>query len=202
VGLMGAPASTIYERYGEAQKRIGLQDDAQGFAEVGRAPRVLLWLPDPKMRLKLAKVLVDDGSHVNQFNYYEDARGRRGGDIYRADGHLWALWVFTDRSLTADDREAVSVYLADRLGVAWEHLVDEYGPQSWTWLTRWGLSTLMSRRSAPVPPRDQRVEDLLLEHKTIARREGEVTRTAYLDRLAGIEGVPDRRPGSRAGGAD
>lgn len=184
VGLKDAPGRLLFEQYGAAERRIALQDDAQRFAELGREPKVLLWLPDPKMRLKLAKVLVDDGRHINEFNFFEDARGGRGDDIYRADRHLWALWVFIRRDVPQEDREAVLIYLADRLGVAWEKLRNSYGSESWTWLPRWGLKSLLGRT-----PTDEQVETALRTVEEIANRGELTTRSAYLAQLKALEGV-------------
>jgi HD superfamily phosphohydrolase len=189
VGLPDAPGRLLYERYGKAERRIALQDEAQRFAELGREPKVLLWLPSHKMRLKLASVLVDDGRHINEFNLFEDARGGRGDDIYRADRHLWSLWVFIRRDVPQPDRDAVLIYLADRLGVAWENLRDRYGAKSWTWLPRWGLKNLLG-----VSPTDGRVEQALDTVHEIANRGELSTRKDYLSRLRALDGLQDFLP--------
>jgi HD superfamily phosphohydrolase len=189
VGLQDAPAHRLYDRYGDAMARAALQDEAQRFAELGREPKVLLWLPDPRMRLKLARVLVDDGRHVNEFNRYEDARGRRGDDIYRADRALWALWVFVRRDVSDEDRETVLVYLADVLGVAWEQIRERYGAKSWTWLPRWGLMEVFDEDS----PMATTVEDALGHVHEISLRGELTTRTDYLARLRTLEGVDSGR---------
>jgi len=143
VGVDDAPAEQLYRVFGEIEPRTAAQEEAQRFAEIGRDPRVLIWLPDPEMRLKLARVLVDNGEHVNEFQAFEEARGGRGADIYRAHRRLWSLWVFCDRSLTSEEREAALVYLAWKFGVAWERLSDKYGPQTANWVVRHGLSRVL-----------------------------------------------------------
>jgi hypothetical protein len=180
VGLKDAPAEDLYRRFGKAKQRMALQDGAQGFAELGRGPHVLIWLPSPRMRIKLASVLVDDGQHINHFNNYEDVRGRRGDDIYRADRALWRLWVFTRPTMPDDDAQASLVYLADRLGVAWETLRERYGPKSWTWLPRYGLTEVLGVES----PLDPEVEALVGEAVQVSRRERNrdgqaMTRSSY-----------------------
>lgn len=143
VGVRDAPATELYQRYGDAERRIALEEAAQRFAELGREPSVIMWLPDPKMRIKLARVLVDDGDHIDRFNAYEDARGRRGDDIYRADRNLWGLWVYTRRDVGREDEDAVLAYLAHRLGVAWESRRKAFGSEPSTWLPRYGLHRLL-----------------------------------------------------------
>jgi HD superfamily phosphohydrolase len=185
VGLADAPAHQLYDRYGAASDRVALQDQAQRFAELGRESKVLLWLPNPHMRLKLAKVLVDDGQHISEFNRFEDARGRRGDDIYRADRALWALWVFVRRDVAPSDRDAVLVYLADRLGVAWESLRDSYPSDTSTWLARWGLREVLEEPT----PTAQRIESALRDVSEISHRGEVTTRSAYLADLRALPGI-------------
>jgi HD superfamily phosphohydrolase len=185
VGTQDAPAHQLFDRYGSAQARVALQDEAQRFAELGRAPKVLLWLPDPRMRLKLARVLVDDGVHISEFNRFEDARGRRGDDIYRADKALWALWVFVRRDISIEDREVILVYLADRLGVPWEKLRERYGSDTSTWLPRWGLTETFGEDSPTTP----RIDAALRDVHEISHRGTLTTRADYLAHLAGLQGI-------------
>jgi hypothetical protein len=185
VGLADAPAHQLHDRYGAARHRVALQDQAQRFAELGKKPKVLLWLPDPHMRLKLAKVLVDDGGHISEFNRFEDARGRRGDDIYRADRALWALWVFVRRDVPAAEREAVLVYLADRVGVAWESLRDRYPSDTSTWLARWGLREVFGEPS----PTTDRIESALRDVSEISHRGELSTRQDYLAHLRALPGI-------------
>lgn len=192
VGLQDAPAAELFELYGAAAQRRQLQEEAQRFAELGDKPQVLIWLPSPKMRIKLAAVLVDDGQHVNRFNAYEETRGRRGGDVYRADSQLWGLWVFTDRTMCADDREAVLVYLASRLGVAWESLRSRYGEESWRWLPAYGLTPLLNAGQ----PNEGKVMELIASASEVSARSGAPdelprSRRNYRRALASLQPVKD-----------
>jgi HD superfamily phosphohydrolase len=165
VGVREAPAAELYNRFKDAEQRVALEEAAQGFAEVGTEPSVIIWLPDPKMRIKLAGVLVDDGDHIDRFNAYEDARGRRGDDIYRAHRNLWGLWVYTRRDMSDEDQDAVLVYLAHRLGVAWEQRREVFGDEPSTWLPRYGLHRVLSMN-----PRHPTIERLLPEVGQISAR--------------------------------
>jgi hypothetical protein len=179
VGIESAAATTLWRQFGKAERRIALQDESQRFAELGREPQVLLWLPDPKMRLKLAKVLVDDGTHVNSFDQYENARGGRGGDIYSAHNHLWGLWVFTRRDMDPDKRDAALIYLTERLGVAWEGKRERYGDNSWTWLPRFALARLLGVDK----PTDAKIDDALKKVAQVSNRGPQTTLADYVDRL-------------------
>lgn len=165
VGVDDAPAAKLWDAFGSIEQRTAAQDEAQRFAEVGRDPRILIWLPDPEMRLKLARVLVDNGEHINEFQAYEEARGGRGADIYRAHRRLWSLWVFCHRSMTIEHRDAALAYLAGKYGVAWERMRDRYGPDTRSWTVRHGLSRLLA-----VAPLDTRVTELVGHAEQLAAR--------------------------------
>lgn len=137
----GAPAETLYKRFGNADKRRCLEQDAERYAELDcerytalhGSPKVVLWLPDPKMRLKLAEVLVAHGGTVDSFVEYERHGAQRGSDIYDAHSRLWALWVFIHRDVSDDDRLVVLAHLARELGVRWERYEQKLGldPSAW-----------------------------------------------------------------------
>ena len=117
------------------------------------------------MRLKLARVLVDNGEHINEFQAYEEARGGRGADIYRAHRRLWSLWVFCHRSMTIERQDAALAYLAVKYGVAWERMRDRYGSDARSWIVRYGLSRLLE-----LPPLDARVTELISHAEQLAAR--------------------------------
>lgn len=169
VGTHSAPAQTLFKRYGTARRRVALQDEAQRFAGIDmRRPRLLIWLPDPAMRLKQAKVLVDDGRHINTFVDYERVRSGRGSDIYDAHERLWATWVFIAPSVSAKQSEEALVYLARELGVCWERMKARFGSHAGDWVHRLALSRFTGRA-----PRDKALEEVLqglLEEEPLAAR--------------------------------
>jgi HD superfamily phosphohydrolase len=136
VGLADAPAGRLHTDYGDSAKRIALQEEVQRWAGLGCQPRVLIWLPSPEMRLKLAEVLVDDGEHVDLFVDYERARSGRGSEIYDAHFRLWAMYVFVHRDLGSAERRRVIAFLARRLGVCWERERRWFGPRAAEWVDR------------------------------------------------------------------
>jgi hypothetical protein len=184
VGVDDAPAEKLYKDFGSIRARTAAQDEAQRFAEAGREPRVLIWLPDPEMRLKLARVLVDNGEHINEFQAYEEARGGRGADIYRAHRRLWSLWVFCDRSLTPEQRDAALVYLARKFGVAWERMREHYGADPGTWVVRHALGRLLNAR-----PTDLAVTNLIPSTEQIAARGPELQTIS--DVLTALKEIPE-----------
>jgi HD superfamily phosphohydrolase len=191
VGIDDAPAEKLFKGFGDIAARTAAQDEAQRFAEITtRDPRVLIWLPDPEMRLKLARVLVDNGEHINEFQAYEQARGDRGMDIYSAHRKLWSLWVFLDRSLTKEEGEAALVYLAGKFGVAWERMRPTYGPDPGNWVVRHGLSRLLDTE-----PTSPKVTDLLpAAEQVMARGPAFETLSDVVARLGEIEDLRGRAP--------
>lgn len=193
VGVDDAPAAKLYAEFGSVAQRTAAQDEAQRFAEVGRDPRLLIWLPDPEMRLKLARVLVDNGEHINEFQAYEEARGGRGDDIYRAHRRLWSLWVFCARCLSPEQREAALVYLAAKYGVAWERMRDHYGADPGTWIVRHGLSRLLHAE-----PLDPQVTRLIASADQVAAR-GPAFQTIS-DVVTALQEIPEVAEVTRAAG--
>lgn len=122
VGPRDAPAEALFDRFGEADRRAELEIGAQKFAGIGAEPQVIIWLPPPKMRLKLAEVLVRHSHGVSPFVAYERAGRRRGSEIYDAHEALWAAYVFVHPELKRDEEAVhrVVAYLAREMGVRWE----------------------------------------------------------------------------------
>ena len=160
VGLADAAAKGLYNAYGSASRRIALQDETQRWLGLDARPQVLLWLPDTKMRLKLAEVLVDDGEHIDLFVDYERARTGRGSEIYDAHARLWACYVFVPRSFAVEHRRLTLAFLARRLGVCWEAERRNLGPAAGEWVDRLILSDL-----AAVAPLDPSITRLMRESR-------------------------------------
>jgi uncharacterized protein len=135
VSRAAAPATALHKRFGDADARRQLERDAERYAELDGSryahllgvPKVVIWLPDPSMRLKLAEVLVDHGGTIDSFVEYERQGPQRGSEIYDAHSRLWAIWVFVHRDVNADDALVVLAYLARRLGVRWERHEQQLG---------------------------------------------------------------------------
>lgn len=120
VSRSGGPAEELFNRYRDPDSRRDLERRAEEFAELGPGPRIAIWLPDPRMKLKHAGVLVDYNGTINSFVSYESHSGRRGSEIYEAHARLWGLSVFVDPDVSEEDRRIVLAFLARELGVRWE----------------------------------------------------------------------------------
>jgi HD superfamily phosphohydrolase len=106
----------IFELFGSRSQRRDLERKAAAFVGIPEE-HVVIWLPDPKMRLKIAEVLVDFGEGIAPFNEYSD----RGREIYEDHRHLWTVTVFVHPSVRAGGLEpAILARLAELMGVEWD----------------------------------------------------------------------------------
>ena len=150
-----APAAQLREKYGDPEKRLGLERDLAEYAEI-EAWKVAIWLPPEEMGLKVARVLVYDGSSVMHFNEYEAHGRKRGGEIDDAHKALWAISVFVHSSVGLEQREEILVRLAQRSGIRWERFHDAFGADT----EEWPLELASRRTAAELGVRD-RFEELL-----------------------------------------
>lgn len=164
VGAQDAPADALYGKFGEASAREGLERDATRFAELGDDPRVVIWLPEPKMRLKLAEVLVRHQRSVSPFVEYERTRSGRGSEIYDAHSRLWAMYVFVHRDVPPDDELVVTTFLAGATGVRWERH-GEFGSDPQDWSVRLAIS-----RETGLPLRSEQTDALVERVRVAATR--------------------------------
>jgi len=115
--VAGKPArKRVFDLFGTRGARRELERKAAEFVGVPEE-KVVIWLPDPKMRLKIAEVLVDFGEGIAPFNQYSD----RGRDIYQDHEDLWTVTVFVHREIRDEGLEpAILARLAELMGVEWD----------------------------------------------------------------------------------
>lgn len=153
-----------YERFRTTDARRGLEQGAARFAEVRPAWHIATWIPEPKMRLKIAEVLVDTGSGIRRFVDQQSEGDRRGADIYDAHRRLWAVSVFCHKAVAVNEDavDAVLAYIAAELEVGIERL--ELPP----WAAPWQAPDVLAARRAlrkvdaqEIAPReDKQIEEL------------------------------------------
>jgi HD superfamily phosphohydrolase len=132
IGASDVSPESVHDNFGDPAVRAELEASAQRFAGLDDGPRVVLWIPKPDMRLKLAEVLVQQETGIAPFVTYERSRSRRGSDIYDAHERLWATYVFVDREVSAERMKAIAAYLGSRMGIRWEQHRDIGGtPDEW-----------------------------------------------------------------------
>jgi len=116
-----ALAERIHEKFGKRSPRRQLEEKAARWAGLKHRWGVVIWLPSPKMRLKIAEVLVDYNGRIN---HLDRIAHERADDIYAAHQSLWGISVYSDE--TVDDRAAMTLlaYLGESLGV---EFLDQHG---------------------------------------------------------------------------
>lgn len=109
----------FYKKFGDPDRRRELEQQAARFADITPAWWVLIWIPDPRMRLKVAGVYVDDGEKIRRFVDREAKDKDRGAEIYDAHKDLWAVSVFVHPEVRddAEKRRLVLASLAADLNV-------------------------------------------------------------------------------------
>jgi len=116
-----ALSKRIYDKFGKRAPRRELEEAAARWAGLDRRWEVVLWLPSPKMRLKIAEVLVDHGGRIN---HLDRIARERAEDIYRAHESLWGVSAYVHPDVDAAARERLLAYFGYRLGV---EFLDERG---------------------------------------------------------------------------
>ncbi len=156
----------FYEKFGRPETRRELEQTAARFAEVKPAWHVLIWLPSPDMRLKVADVLVDDGKEIRAFatREAEDGGRRRGLDIYEAHKNLWEVSIYVHRSVKENvtARRRVLASLAADLDLHLGELEKDLGPRPWEWPHRLVLKAIEDEQGVSFGP--ERTEELIEEH--------------------------------------
>ena len=117
-------AADLYKAFGSAQKRADLEREAAHHAGLSADWHVILWVPGPDMRLKLAEVLVDHGKGIAKFVDFSP----KGSDIYQDHKHLWTISVFVHPTATARQTRAVLASLAKSMRISWDRYQDQLGP--------------------------------------------------------------------------
>ena len=93
-----AAAGDLHKKFGPKEKRRDLEREACEHAEIEHDWHLVLWIPDPDMRLKLAELLVNDGQGVAMFK----DKSPRGSDIYEGHKDLWTISVFVHPSVPTE----------------------------------------------------------------------------------------------------
>jgi HD superfamily phosphohydrolase len=108
-------AKTIWKQYGSADERRRLEVEAAEFLGLDEKWHLVLWIPHPDMRLKLAFVLVGAGDHVTTLHDYSP----KVREIYESHEDLWSVGVYVHPSLRADTlrTEALLAWLRKKLGL-------------------------------------------------------------------------------------
>lgn len=160
-------AKALHKEFGRSEARRRLELRAAQFVGI-KGWEVILWIPDPRMRLKAANVLIDDGGPIRLLRDYDEYGPGRGKEIYSSHERLWAISVFAPRSVrdSAPLRDALLAWLAIEFhGLEWSgwhqqrtigSIAAQYCKEELTGLERLELAEVIDRDPiAAFRPEDQ-----------------------------------------------
>lgn len=123
VAFASGSAEDLFENFGSAKLRKELEQEACKHAGIKKDWQLVLWIPDPDMRLKLAELLVDDGRGIAKFK----DKFAKGSDIYADHKALWAISVFVHPDVPTRRARSALAKLGQKLGVSWNKHTDALG---------------------------------------------------------------------------
>jgi len=141
-----APAAELRGKYKDPQVRLGQERGLAEYAEI-EPWQVAIWLPPEEMHLKVAKVLVFDGSSVTPFDQHELHGRKRGAELDDLHRALWTINVFVHSSVSPDAREEILVRLAQRWGIRWPQLAGDYSENTDRWPDELAANRLAKERN-------------------------------------------------------
>lgn len=189
-----ALAKKLYKENGTSDRRRQLEMGAAAAAEISDRFHVVTWIPSPKMGLKVAQVLVDDGGHIAPLTDFDGTRDKRASEVYEAHQGLWAISVFAHETLqaaAASNRDSnrrvdtVLAYLADELGIGFRRF-DGSQPGS---MIQVAVDSLIGARQVQPRDRDALIASAQLDiaasgargtHREFVQRVREIARTKRL----------------------
>ncbi len=151
-------AGQKHGKWGGAAERRRLERYAARVAGVADAWNVVIWLPSPSMRLKVAEVLVDDGQSVYKLGEHDpDAK-----QIVERHKGLWAMRLYAPSEIRDNRRtnEVLRGCILEKTGI---NLADERGNPARN------LSTLAADRVGDLIPLTTPQEDDLADLVAAAR---------------------------------
>ncbi|MDH5356661.1 MAG: hypothetical protein OEY09_19635 [Gammaproteobacteria bacterium] len=115
-------AEELFSKFGHASKRRELEEGACRYAGIEHSWHVLLWLPNPNMRLKAAEVLVEDANGIMPLIDKENVGRHRGDEIYQSHRNLWEITIFASKTIDRNSPEfkAALAWLSENMGIDWD----------------------------------------------------------------------------------
>jgi HD superfamily phosphohydrolase len=115
-------ADRLYKKFRDPAVRRRLEVEAANFAGVTDGWHVVLWIPEPGMKLKAAEVIVSDDRGERPLVNSGAGAASTGRDITELHAALWSVCVFAPQRVkdAVVTRRVILAYLAERLGIAWD----------------------------------------------------------------------------------
>lgn len=101
--------SEIHRRFGDADTRRTIEMKAADRAGLKKRWRVVVWMPPPKMRLKVAEVLVESEGTIVPL---DRAGHHPANEIYDAHENLWTVTVYADPEIAGSEGGTIETLLS------------------------------------------------------------------------------------------
>lgn len=112
-----ASAKSTYKRFGSPEERRRLEETAARFAGISPRWKVVLWVPSPKMRMKVAEVLVDVDGRVAPLADMQTI-GAEANAIVQQHHRLWGVGAYIHPHVTSVwKKRAALAWLKDEMGL-------------------------------------------------------------------------------------
>jgi hypothetical protein len=112
-----ANAKATHKRFGPPEERRRLEEEAATFAGIKPRWKVVLWIPSPKMRMKVADVLVDLDGRVAPLAEMHTTNSRANA-IVEQHRRLWGVGAYVHPDVTRPlQRRAALAWLKDEMGL-------------------------------------------------------------------------------------
>jgi HD superfamily phosphohydrolase len=113
--------AALYETWRASQFRASLEERVADAVGLSAPWLVLVSIPNPKMRLKAAEVLVSWSGTVTPLREWDRTHGGQATEISESHERLWAVQLFVHPSLSQDERDRAAAYVSEGLGiVVWD----------------------------------------------------------------------------------
>lgn len=110
----------LFEMMKSSQARKRVEERAARAVGLPHPWYVLLSIPNPRMRLKAADVLVFDGEVVTPLREWDQLHGHHASEIYKSHEQLWSVQLFVHPGVSEADRNRVAAYVQDDLKIKWD----------------------------------------------------------------------------------
>jgi len=105
----GMSKEDFFKTFGSADRKRDIERSIADFAQLGEGWHLLLWIPDPKMRLKPADVLVtSDGKEIVKLKSHSKY-GAQGSAINEQHMNLWAVSVYAAPDVAQDEKLCAAI---------------------------------------------------------------------------------------------
>ena len=179
-----AVAKSTYEQFGRPEARRKLEEDAARFAGISPRWKVVLWVPSPRMRMKVAEVLVELDGRVAPLAEMRSISGEATG-IVEQHRRLWGVGLYVGQDVSAWRQRAVLAWMKDSMGLAF---VDESGKPSLS-MSELIAETLISKLSVTGDEREEIFQ--LVESSALGGENSFVGRIRQVDQLRKAQGIAE-----------